>query len=219
MTVAICYCRLMTAKGIHDLPLVGGHLALDLVNTVEPRFTPTDQREHLTSPAALLTWARRTSLLDVPAAEQVAAAWGQAPELGDQDLTASIELREWLYAALAAMLESRTPELAPITARWATAASRAALWKTPNGLRMQAAPMIPDRLAFAAIDLLTGLDLTRLRACPPAEGGCGWLFLDHSRNNSRRWCVMADCGTQAKSRKLTTRRRSDRIAARSRANG
>ena len=49
----------MTAEGIHDLPLVGGHPALDLVNTVEPRFRDTHPREHLTSPAALLAWAAR----------------------------------------------------------------------------------------------------------------------------------------------------------------
>lgn len=207
----------MTAEGIHDLPLVGGHLALDLVNTVEPRGLTVAVREHLTSPAALLAWARRTSLLDDAEADQVAAAWQQDPDAGAHDLTASIELREWLYAALGALLESRPPDLGPITARWATAAPRAALRMTSDGVRVQAAPLIPDRLLFASVDLLTGLDVTRLRACPPEDGGCGWLFLDHSRNNSRRWCVMADCGTAAKSRKLTQRRRLERGAARSRA--
>jgi predicted RNA-binding Zn ribbon-like protein len=84
----------------------------------------------------------------------------------------------------------------------------------PRWSRLQAAPLIPDRLTFAAVDLLTGLDLTRHRACPPEDGGCGWLFLDRSRNNSRRWCVMADCGTAAKSRNLTERRRAERVASR-----
>jgi len=212
----------MTTEGIHDLPLVGGHLALDLVNTVEPRILNSeprilsrDGREYLTSPPALLAWARRTSLLDEVEAEHVAATWARAPGAGADDLRASIELREWLYAALTALLESRPPDFEPITARWATAAPRAALRMTAAGARIQAAPLIPDRLLFAGVDLLTGLDLTRLRACPPADGGCGWLFLDHSRNNSRRWCVMADCGTAAKSRKLTARRRSERVAARS----
>jgi len=201
----------VTAEGIDDLPLVGGHLALDLVNTVEPRILNTQGREHLTSPAALLTWARRTSLLDAADADQIAAAWQQHPDAGRKDLKAAIELRESLYAALTALGAGRTPDLGPITARWANAAPRAALRMTSEGARLRAAPLIPDRLAFAAVDLLTGLDLTRLRACPTGEGGCGWLFLDHSRNNSRRWCVMADCGTQAKSRKLTARRRSERL--------
>jgi predicted RNA-binding Zn ribbon-like protein len=200
----------MTVEGTDDLPLVGGHVALDLVNTVEPRSRDTDGREHLTSPATLLTWARRTSLLDKAELDMVAATWEQVPGAGSKDLRTSIELRESLYAAVIALLESRVPDLAQITARWAKAATHAALELTPEGVHLQAAPSIPDRLAFAAVDLLTGLDVDRLRACPPDEGGCGWLFIDHSRNNSRRWCVMADCGNQAKSRKLTERRRSER---------
>jgi predicted RNA-binding Zn ribbon-like protein len=207
----------MTVEDIDDLPLVGGHVALDFVNTVEPRMLNTEGRDHLTSPAALLTWARRTSLLDEAEAAEVAATWEHVPGAGVKDLRASIELRELLYPAVTALLESRAPDLAQITARWAKAASHAALQMTTEGARLQAAPQIPDRLAFAAVDLLTELDLTRLRACPIDEGGCGWLFLDHSRNNSRRWCVMADCGTAVKSRKLTERRRSQRGAARTQA--
>jgi predicted RNA-binding Zn ribbon-like protein len=207
----------VTVEGIDDLPLVGGHVALDLINTVEPRILNTVGRDHLISPAALLTWARRASLLDEAEAAQVGATWEQVPGAGSKDLRASIELRESLYTQVSALLESRTPDFAQITARWAKAAPHAALQMTPEGARLQAAPLIPDRLAFAAVDLLTELDLTRLRACPTDEGGCGWLFLDHSRNNSRRWCVMADCGTAAKSRRLTERRRSERGAARGRA--
>jgi predicted RNA-binding Zn ribbon-like protein len=56
------------------------------------------------------------------------------------------------------------------------------------------------------------VDLDRVRVCPLDEGGCGWVFLDRSRNGSRRWCAMADCGTQAKSRRLTARRRATRSA-------
>jgi predicted RNA-binding Zn ribbon-like protein len=204
----------MAADGIEDLPLAGGHVALDLVNTVEPRFQASDQLERLDSPSTLLAWARRASLLDEATAAHVTAAWRKSPAAGAQDLTASIELREQLYAALTALLESRPADLASITSRYASAAARATWHQTPEGMRLEAAASIPDRLAFAAVDLVSGLDLNRLRACPPDEGGCGWLFLDHSRNNTRRWCVMADCGTQAKSRKLTARRRSARAVAR-----
>jgi predicted RNA-binding Zn ribbon-like protein len=207
----------VTAEGIDDLPLVGGQVALDLVNTVEPRMLNSDGRDHLTSPAALLTWARRTSLLDATEAAQVAATWEHVPGAALKDFRASIELREALYRALTALLASRAPDFSQLTALWARAAPHAALLMTTQGARLQAAPQIPDRLAFAAVDLLTELDLTRLRACPVDEGGCGWLFLDHSRNNSRRWCVMADCGTAVKSRKLTARRRSERGAVGTRA--
>jgi predicted RNA-binding Zn ribbon-like protein len=70
--------------------------------------------------------------------------------------------------------------------------------------------MIGDRLADAIVDLLRNADVSRLRLCPLADGGCGWLFLDRSRNGSRRWCSMDDCGTHAKSRRLTERRRAKR---------
>ena len=46
-----------------------------------------------------------------------------------------------------------------------------------------------------AVELLCEADLTRLGICAPEQHGCGWLFLDRSRNGSRRWCTMGDCGT------------------------
>ncbi|HEV2391667.1 MAG TPA: CGNR zinc finger domain-containing protein [Verrucomicrobiae bacterium] len=30
---------------------------------------------------------------------------------------------------------------------------------------------------------------------------CGWLFVDSSKNHSRRWCDMRDCGNRAKARR------------------
>jgi predicted RNA-binding Zn ribbon-like protein len=67
--------------------------------------------------------------------------------------------------------------------------------------------LVPDRLAAACAELLQSLDVRHLKACPLDEGGCGWFFLDRSRNSSRRWCTMEDCGAQAKARRLTERRR------------
>jgi predicted RNA-binding Zn ribbon-like protein len=72
------------------------------------------------------------------------------------------------------------------------------------------AMVIPDRLAQAAVDLVRTLDIGQLKACPLDDGGCGWLFLDRSRNSSRRWCSMEDCGARAKARRLTARRRRAR---------
>lgn len=67
--------------------------------------------------------------------------------------------------------------------------------------------------AVAALDLLQTADLHRLKTCPPEHGGCGWVFLDTSKNGSRRWCSMDDCGTHAKSRRLAQRRRDSRSKA------
>lgn len=75
--------------------------------------------------------------------------------------------------------------------------------------------LVVDRVAQDAVDLVCGLDVTRLRRCPVEEGGCGWLFLDLTRNGSRRWCAMEDCGSGAKARRLTARRRASRTGAES----
>jgi predicted RNA-binding Zn ribbon-like protein len=115
------------------------------------------------------------------------------------------------------------PDLADVlerlAMRWTSAAARTDLVPAgPPGPAVRPvvgtdpAMLIPDRLAYAAVELLTRGDLSRLRACPPALGGCGWLFLDHSRNGTRRWCAMDDCGTRAKARRLTARRRAARGA-------
>lgn len=108
--------------------------------------------------------------------------------------------------------------------RWVAAAGRSALRRSheaaspgpqapgPPRLEIGTVPalQIPDRATAAAMDLLLTVDYGRLRRCPPDDGGCGWIVLDQSRNGSRRWCQMADCGSAAKSRRLTERRRDRR---------
>jgi predicted RNA-binding Zn ribbon-like protein len=100
---------------------------------------------------------------------------------------------------------------------WEAPAARAPGRDAPRPLRLVVgltpdAPdlQLQDRVAAAAMDLLLTVDYGRLRRCPPEDGGCGWIVLDQSRNGSRRWCQMADCGSAAKARRLTERRRARR---------
>jgi predicted RNA-binding Zn ribbon-like protein len=48
----------------------------------------------------------------------------------------------------------------------------------------------------------------RLKVCPADD--CLWAFYDRSRNHSRTWCEMEDCGNRAKARAYRERRRSGR---------
>lgn len=236
----------MVAAGVHELLVVGGHTALDLVNTVEPRLVVPDRHDHLTDPGALLQWARRVRLLDAEEAERVAASWAASPRAGARALSVSVLVRERLHQALLALLDpapapaALSQALEELSAQWRAAASRSELVPAvaqgaagdqpsqddaARGVPVVAGPvvrmrtgtaaehLIPDRLALAAVDLLCSTDLTHLRACPAQDGGCGWMFLDHSRNTSRRWCSMSDCGARAKARRLTERRRARRTGA------
>ncbi|MEI8406358.1 MULTISPECIES: CGNR zinc finger domain-containing protein [unclassified Kribbella] len=217
----------MTDSFRDELRIVGGHPALDLVNTVAPRVPgETGGRDYLPDAATLLAWSRRIEIVDPAEAAAVEAVWGSTPDLAETALRATVEIREATYTVLAQRASGVGPKPANfeheqgpaferLMLRWAAASARSMLVSRDRGpgvaeLRVGTSPalMIPDRLVAAAVELLRTVELRQLRACPVADGGCGFLFLDRSRNGSRRWCSMDDCGTQAKIRKLSARRRS-----------
>src|SRR4051794_5582153 len=87
-------------------------------------------------------------------------------------------------------------------------------WPAPAGVADLARPLWP--VAHSAIELLTSTALQRVKECPGAgegQGVCSWLFVDMSKNSSRRWCRMGECGSIAKARRQTSRRREQRSAA------
>ncbi len=203
------------------LALVAGHPALDLVNTVEPRVGEDAPHEHLRAPADLLVWAQRTALLDEVEAASEARAWEGQPQRGVGALARVVEAREASYELLSAVVSAAptvpAEPLAILQRNWAEAAARSELrgvtgTPTPCELIVGVSPglIVLDRISQKIVELVTDVDLTSMRACPAEDGGCGWLFLDRSRSGSRRWCVMSDCGTKAKARRLTERRRADR---------
>ncbi|HTF11455.1 MAG TPA: CGNR zinc finger domain-containing protein [Asanoa sp.] len=199
----------MVAEGITDLPLVAGHPVLDLVNTVEPRGDEPPERDHLASPHDLLVWAGRAGIVGTEEAARVGAAWSADAPAAQQALRVARDLRETVYGTLV-----RGTSADPLLSWWRDALGRAELVPakaSPVEVVVEGdATLITDRLVLAAADLLTTLDRAALSECPLPEGGCGWLFVDHSRNRSRRWCAMADCGARAKARRLTERRRARR---------
>jgi predicted RNA-binding Zn ribbon-like protein len=205
----------------HNPPLriVGGHLALDLVNTVAPRRPAGPERhEYLGDPADLLAWAQRVELVDAAEAAAVAEAWRAAPGADQQALRVALEVREAAYA----LLVDRVPTaqspvdsslaIGTLNLHWAAASARSVLVQDGASVRLQVgttpAQLIPDRLTRIVVDFLTTADTSRLKECPVEQGGCGFLFLDHSRNGSRRWCAMEDCGSSVKARRLTAHRRA-----------
>jgi len=186
--------------------LDGGHPALDLVNTVYGQVGGPVEADVLATPRDLVTFARR-----------VGAAGRETPA-GPAALQSALALREALDAVLRACLDGEEP---PARARRAVedaagAAVRAGRLRRTGGALAWTWPardaMSPvHRLAHAALALLTSdADMADLRCC----AACCWLFLDRSRGSGRRWCSMADCGTEAKKRRYVQRRRERRAAAR-----
>jgi predicted RNA-binding Zn ribbon-like protein len=189
---------------ILSLDLLGGHPALDFINTVDWRDR-ADAEDCLVSYAALLAWARRVGLLDAAEAKVLARAAATEPAAAAAALAAAIGLRETLYRLLGrrgarpADLERLNHWLAeaPATARLVPAKGGGYAWAEPRAGLGLAAPL--QRLAHAAAGLLVSGRLPRVHTC--AGPGCGWLFLDTSPSGRRRWCSMEGCGNRAKAQR------------------
>jgi len=184
--------------------LDGGHAALDFVNTVYGQVGGPVEADVLGTPRDLVTFARRVGTAD------------RGTPAGAEALDAALALRHALDAVLRAHLaDDDPPARARRTVEDATRAATLAGRLTRVGGCLswtwpRQDPMTPvHRLAHAAVDLLTSPgDMADLRCC----AACCWLFLDRSRGAGRRWCSMADCGTEAKKRRYVQRRRERREA-------
>ena len=199
------------------MPLEGGHLALDFANTVgglrdEP---PSPDDEYLEIYEDLPTWCARLGIVSQREAASLKAAARRDERAARRAHRQAIELRERLYAIFRAIADGREPprelldrlrederaaladaRLAPTgeaTLEWA--------WPPPRELTDPLRPIV-----HAAVQLLTDGPLDRVKNC----GNCRWLFLDQSRNHSRRWCSMDECGLQMKHARFVERRRAAR---------
>ncbi|HEX7048797.1 MAG TPA: CGNR zinc finger domain-containing protein [Longimicrobiales bacterium] len=204
-----------TASGTEGAAFIGGHIALDFANTVSDHASESP-RERLTGYADLVAWARRTGSLSAADARALEREARRHPERAARALETTITLREAVYRVFSALAHHRTPDsddLAMLHAARVRALEAAEPeWQQDRGLVLRwpnspvdlARPLHP--ILLAACELLESPDLERLRQCgnPP----CGWLFIDRSRNGSRRWCSSADCGNLSRVRRFRRRRAS-----------
>jgi predicted RNA-binding Zn ribbon-like protein len=191
-----------------------GRLCLDFINTVRAR--PVSERIDLINTYDdLLAWARQATILTAGEAGDLAAAAHQHPRAAAEALTQALALREALYGLLsarAAGLPAQPGDLHTINRAIGRAMARAGL--TPSAGRYEwgwpdstaGLDRVSWWVARSAAELLTSVDLTLVREC--AGYDCGWLFMDGTRNRSRRWCAMTTCGNRAKGRRHYERRRA-----------
>jgi predicted RNA-binding Zn ribbon-like protein len=193
-----------------DIARIGGDLALDFVNTAEYRGTPK-ALEFLSSAQRLLAWCHHAGLFGEPELTRLARQLAKQPRDGQRLLASAVALRESLYSLFVNLTQQRAPHasalkplneaLAEMTRhRLLHSAGGAVAWRWSAEAGAAAAVLGPPTLAAA--QLLTAQPLDKLKQCP----GCGWLFLDTSRNGLRRWCSMAYCGSTDKSRRQYKRR-------------
>jgi predicted RNA-binding Zn ribbon-like protein len=176
----------MESDGAQGVRLVGGDVAVDFVNTIDPDIPGGD---HLADYADFRAWSERVG---VPGGRGTLGEVRAVRARIDDALRPLASGGVPPAAALAALQQLELDALGRATLR-------AGGWQLDDD-----APL--DHLVHAATELLLRGPRDRLRICR----NCTWLFLDLSRNGSRRWCSMESCGTAVKVRRLTERRRANR---------
>ncbi|HET7756626.1 MAG TPA: ABATE domain-containing protein [Steroidobacteraceae bacterium] len=195
--------------------LSGGHVALDLVNSLDHRFGGEGPADRLERYGELLRFAEQTGLLDRAGARRLERSVDAGA--GTRAVRSARELREALAATLYGRIDGRAPPAGALATlercfqdaqrhrelRWRRTGGPAALeWQW--GRAEDEAELPVWMVARAAEELLTSQGLERVRACDVPT--CRWLFLDTSRNHSRRWCNMKVCGNRMKARRFQERR-------------
>jgi predicted RNA-binding Zn ribbon-like protein len=118
-----------------------------------------------------------------------------------------IAIRETIYRIFHAVASGGAPaadDLSELNRALKETPGRSALQRTDAGVfgwrverkRPPPASALLAPALWSAGDLLAGPHLARVREC--ANDKCLWLFLDESKNGSRRWCSMTACGNRAK---------------------
>jgi predicted RNA-binding Zn ribbon-like protein len=206
---------------------IAGNLALDFANSVRTWDGAEALGDHWSGYDDLLAWGEAATALSAREARQLKTEAARKPREAARVLGQARELRRVIHDLFAALAKGARPSASDLQALDTALAGilpHQHLTSTADGFAWQwdNAPVL-DRMLWpvlrAAGDLLVSDRLARIREC----GGerCGWLFLDETKNHSRRWCEMGVCGNRAKARRHYDRSRGEGRghASRARAEG
>lgn len=195
---------------------LGGNLCLDFCNTMNWRFSDLIS-DLFQQYGDLLEWGMVAGIVTEEEAAILRAEAARRPEEAAAVLGTAREFREALFRVIQRKEEGRPADpvdverisrvvgssmahtrLQPAEGHYTTT------WETAT----DALDRVLWPIAGSALELLTSPALPRARVC---EGpGCGWVFLDTTRNRSRRWCSMELCGNRDKVKRFYRRHKEQR---------
>ncbi|HXM82705.1 MAG TPA: ABATE domain-containing protein [Burkholderiales bacterium] len=200
------YARTKGKRYAETFRCPGGALCLDFCNSGQG--ARARREEWITGFADLIDWLEAAGAVSKAQAAKLRAAAARSPQTAQQFWARAIELREALARVLLARTEGRataSEDLRVIDAEYGRTAPFARLSSTADGFAWSLDPAASALDAAlrpvveSAVGLLTSSRLARLRRC--GNSTCYWLFLDETKNCSRRWCEMASCGNLMKVRR------------------
>jgi predicted RNA-binding Zn ribbon-like protein len=190
--------RSRPARPIAAIRLDGGRLCLDFVNTIHNRYA-VGAEDYIAQPGRFIEWCVLAGACH--SGEHIAAPKGTG-----RRATLMREVRT-LRHHLDALLTSRIDGVPPPTDavqcldRWLHRAWASQTLARDGQMHWRGDAinaLLPlKRIALDALDLISDPSVAQLRRCANTSS-CGWLFLDTSKNQRRRWCAMETCGTAVK---------------------
>jgi len=202
-----------TASRAGALTLIGGELALDFANTSSGRGWPAHQ-EHLRSAADIVDWADHAHVVPPEDAAWMREVARAELEMSQHLLARALELREDIHAVVSEIAAGRAAppdRMQSLTRTHAHCLAKANLapfagrfvWSWT--VRQASIEAILGPISLSAMTTLLQADLSRIKMCQGEK--CGWLFIDATKNKSRRWCEMEVCGNRAKQRRFGAKAR------------
>jgi predicted RNA-binding Zn ribbon-like protein len=198
----------------HDIELSGGALALDFANTIGgTHVQPT--HDHLRGYADIVRFSEMAGGLDKAIAKRLDRRAEQEPRRAAAVYELGVDLREAIWRVFSALASGETAREADLDLIGDAAAAGGArfrlvqdrqgvTWSIPHDGDDLERPLW--EIARSAVALLTSDQRDRIKEC--GSQTCEWVFLDRSKNRSRRWCDMSDCGNREKARRFHQRKRA-----------
>ena len=183
-------------------------LCLEFANTLSWRGSDPPS-EALRDLDDLLAWCASAGAQDDAVIDRLGSWWRAQPAQGAEVFSEAIGLREVMYRVLSG--EPASADLGRINDALRATPQRKRLERDGDGYAWQTEEAMPSTttllapVLWSAGDLLTRPEVRRVRQC--ANDRCRWLFLDDSKNASRRWCSMSMCGNRAKAHRHYLRTR------------
>jgi predicted RNA-binding Zn ribbon-like protein len=190
-----------------------GDLSLNFANT--KNWHASDHPvEELKDYGDLLIWGQEAALISNEQAENLKLYGLEHPEEINMAYDLAIEVREAIYRIFSnhyARKPALEADLALLSTVTCQAMSNLRLIPEGNSYEWQLPKCVDSTdliiwpVARAAAELLTSKKASLVRECED-DRGCGYLFIDSTKNHSRRWCSMESCGNRAKARRHYSRK-------------
>ncbi len=198
---------------MRTLKLIGGWLCLDFSNTQGMHATEQG-REFLRSYFDLAEWSNYAGIVTDEEERTLLRMSEKSPREAEGVLQDAKELREVIFRIFSSIAKNTVPQDKDISLFNKKLSKMMRLskleiaesgieWNVKGNKNSLDWPL--NAVIHSAFMLLTSDEWDKVKMCAD-ERGCGWLFMDHSKNRSRRWCDMKDCGNLAKQKRFYGRR-------------